>query len=232
MIELSCDLGEASNDSERAVESALWPMLNAVNVACGGHAGDEATMAEAVERAQRFGVILGAHPSYPDRANFGRKSMTIAAGALRTSLVQQLRGLQRFAGVRRVKPHGALYNEAHRDAGLAEIIIDAMEEAGVTTIVAADVSAMAAAARKRGFAVVREGFADRRYRDDGSLVPRSEPGALLTVDEAVEQAVRLAGTGSFDTICIHADTPNAVERLRAVHRRLTSTRSDPSSRRT
>lgn len=235
MIELSCDLGEASNASEQDVERALWPLIDAANVACGGHAGSEETMAEAVRHAERLGVILGAHPSYPDRANFGRKSMQIDAGALRESLVQQIGALQRVAGaVARVKPHGALYNDAHRDAALAQVIVEAMAAAGVMTIVAGDSSAMAAAARARGMSVVREAFADRGYRDDGALVPRSEPGALLSVDEAAEQAFLLASAGSvvtqsgrrisvpFDTLCIHADMPRSVERLQAIRTRLSA----------
>jgi UPF0271 protein len=233
VIELSCDLGEASNDTERDVERALWPLIDAANVACGGHAGDELSMAEAARYAQRLGVILGAHPSYPDRANFGRKSMTMDAPALRRSIAEQIGALRRIAmNVARVKPHGALYNDAYRDYALAQVIVDAMADAGVTTIVAAQTSAMAAAARERGMSVIREAFADRRYRDDGALVSRGEAGALLSIEEAAEQALLLASAHSvvaqsgrtmpieFDTICIHADTPQSVERLRAIRARL------------
>ncbi len=238
MIELSCDLGEAASESERAVERALWPLLDAANVACGGHAGDEQSMHEAVRFAERLGVTLGAHPSYPDRENFGRKSLRMDAAALRESLVAQiaaLRDIAASAGVplARVKPHGALYNDAHHDSDLAHLIVDAVAAlGGGLAIVASETSRMAGAARSHGVPVIREAFADRRYRADGSLVPRGEPGALLSIDEAAEQALRLATERTvtaqsghrleiaFDTICIHADTPHSVERLRAIRERL------------
>ncbi|HEY0788693.1 MAG TPA: LamB/YcsF family protein, partial [Thermoanaerobaculia bacterium] len=131
-IELSCDLGEATDAAGRAVEAEIWAMVGAANVACGGHAGDEVSMSEAVERAARHGVRLGAHPSYPDREGFGRRRMTIAPERLRASLVEQmeaLRAVARRAGVplERAKAHGALYNEAVHDEDLAEIIVDAIE---------------------------------------------------------------------------------------------------------
>ena len=238
MIEISCDLGEAAAASDVEVERELWPMIDAANVACGGHAGSEETMREAARTAQHLGVILGAHPSYPDRANFGRKSMLMDPAALRASLTAQIAALQSISAtcgvpVQRVKPHGALYNDAHRDAALAAIIVDAI---GQLAIVASNTSQMAIAARQRGIAVIREAFADRRYRPDGSLVPRSEPDALLSVEEAAEQALLLSTERSvvaqsgrriaieFDTICIHADMSRSVERLRAIRNRLTSPR--------
>jgi 5-oxoprolinase (ATP-hydrolysing) subunit A len=237
-IDLSCDLGEASTREEQAVEDALWPMIHSANVACGGHAGDAKTMQHAVERAIRFGVALGAHPSYPDRPNFGRRTMAIAPDELRRSLVSQLRALQEIAnerdlGLGRIKAHGALYNEAHHDRALAQVLVEAaMEVSEAISIVAADQSEMARVARERGLQVIREAFADRRYRPDGSLTPRSEPDALLTVDEAAEQAVQLATTGKavgshgrpieipFDTICIHGDMPGAVARLQRIRSEL------------
>lgn len=223
MIDLSADLGEGSPG-----EAEIWPLITSTNVACGGHTGDEHSMREAARRAREHNVRFGAHPSYPDREHFGRQSLSMSAEDLRASLVAQISALAAFAPVHHVKPHGALYNDAHHDRKLAETIISALG-AGIA-IVAPDHSQMAAAARDAGVPVIREAFADRRYEADGSLTPRSIPGATLTIDEAVAQAALLVresavitrdGTRvpvAFDTICIHADMPGALERLRAVRR--------------
>lgn len=215
MIELSADLGEGAPD-----EGEIWPLIDAANVACGGHAGDEASMRDAAALASRYGVILGAHPSYPDRENFGRKSMTIDPRSLQDLLVQQIESLRSIAAVHRVKAHGALYNDAHRRRDLAAILVAAIRavDPGLA-IVASDTSEMAAAAREAGLPVIREAFADRGYRSDGSLIPRGEPGALLSVEEAAAQAEKLVRGElaiAFDTICIHADMERAVDRLRAI----------------
>lgn len=217
MIELSCDLGELDPDVERPI----WPMIQAANVACGGHAGDETTMRNAAETAARLGVILGAHPSYPDRENFGRRSMRMDRSALRKTLIEQIEALRRFGPVRRVKPHGALYNDAHRDRDLAGVVVDAIREVDPSlSLVAIDSSQMAAAARAAGLSVIREAFADRGYRPDGSLIPRSEPHALLSIEESAGQAYRFAASPDVDTICIHADMEGSLERLRAIRQRL------------
>ena len=224
MIDISADLGEGA-----AGEDEIWPLITSANVACGGHVGDEESMSYAARRARELGVKLGAHPSYPDRANFGRVSMSIDRDELRASLVAQLASLQEYATLHHVKPHGALYNDAHHDRALAEVIIDSI---GEMAIVCADTSQMAAAARARGNRVIREAFADRRYEPDGSLMSRKLAGSLLTVDEAAAQAEMLATEraviargGSrikidYDTICIHADMDRAVERLRAIRARI------------
>ena len=225
MIEISADLGEAATDAEREIERAIWPLIDAANVACGGHAGDETSMREAALMAGRLDVILGAHPSYPDREHFGRRSVEIAPEALIDSLVEQIGalravGLAEGVRVERVKPHGALYNDAHRDRSLAVLIVTAMRQVDPElALVASDLSQMAAAARAAGTPVIREAFADRGYRPDGSLVPRGEPGALLSVAEAADQAVRLVRGEvaiAFDTICIHADMEDSVARLKAI----------------
>jgi UPF0271 protein len=234
VIELSCDLGEAEDEAGIETEQRLWPMIHAANVACGGHAGDERSMRDAARRARRHGITLGAHPSYPDRASFGRASMKIAPAALRDSLVAQIAALRDIAALegvelRRVKAHGALYNEAHRDEALAALLVEAMAliDPGLA-VVAAETSRMAEAARARGVDIVREAFADRRYEPSGALVSRSRPDALLSVEEAARQAALLAGErrviardGSslpveFDTICIHADMERSLERLQAI----------------
>ena len=238
MIELSCDLGEASEENGRAVERELWTLTDAANVACGGHAGDDASMREAARIAAGRGIILGAHPSYPDRENFGRVSMKLHPKELRRALIHQLSTFAAIAAkedvaVQRVKAHGALYNDAHRDRELAELLAEVVKSIDESlSIVAGDTSEMALSARERGLHVIREAFVDRRYMPDGSLVSRRDPDALLSVEEAAGQAVLLAtkrqviargGTPlslEFDTLCIHADTPQAVERARAVRERL------------
>jgi UPF0271 protein len=223
VIDFSADLGEGSPG-----EDEIWPLITSANVACGGHVGDEHSMREAARLAHKHNVRFGAHPSYPDRENFGRKSLSMSADDLRASLIAQISALAAFAPVHHVKPHGALYNDAHKNRALAEIIVSALDPS--MAIVAPDHSQMAAAARDAGLRVIREAFADRRYEPDGSLTPRSIPGSTLTIEEAAAQAALLVresavitrdGTRvalAFDTICIHADMPNAVARLHAIRR--------------
>ena len=221
MIELSADLGEGSPR-----EDEIWPLIARANVACGGHVGDDESMREAAAMAARHHVIFGAHPSYPDRENFGRRSMAIAPDALRASLRTQIAALAAFAPVQHVKPHGALYNDAHKSRDLAAVVVSALDPS--IALVAPDRSEMAAAARAAGIRVIREAFADRRYEAGGSLTPRSIAGSTLTIEEAAAQAALLASEGvviardgsripiAFDTLCVHADMQGAVERLQAI----------------
>lgn len=224
MINLSADLGEGSPGEEE-----IWPLITSANVACGGHIGDADYMALAARFAAEHNVTFGAHPSYPDREHFGRVSLQMPAGDLRASLVAQITALRSFAHVHHVKPHGALYNDAHKNRALADVIVDAIRAVDpAIALVAPDHSQMAAAARAAGTPVIREAFADRRYEPDGSLTPRKIAGSTLSVDEAAAQAALLAREGvviardgsrvalRFDTICIHSDLEGAVERLRAV----------------
>jgi UPF0271 protein len=228
-VDLSADLGEGSPG-----EDDIWPLITSANVACGGHVGDAESMRDAAEQARRYGVRFGAHPSYPDREHFGRRSLELDAAALRASLVEQIAALGAFARVEHVKPHGALYNDAHRDRARADVIVEALREVDPNiALVAPDHSQMAAAARAASTRVIREAFADRRYEPDGSLTPRAIAGSTLTIEEAAAQARLLAteraviardGTRvelAHDTICIHADMPHAVARLRAIRAALT-----------
>jgi UPF0271 protein len=220
IIGLSADMAEGAPG-----EAEIWPLINSANVACGGHYGDEQSMRDAVAHAREHGVRIGAHPSYPDRPNFGRLSMSIPNDELRASLAAQIDALRKLTEVEFVKPHGALYNDAHQDRALAEVVVDSI---GMLPIVCSASSQMAHVARERGNGVIREAFADRRYEPDGSLTSRKLPGSLLTVEEAAEQAALLASEGRviardgsriaipFDTLCIHADMEQAVERLRAI----------------
>ncbi len=233
MLDISADLGEGSPREEE-----IWPLVTSANVACGGHVGDSESMAIASRMARNHEVTLGAHPSYPDRENFGRKSMVMRAEDLRVSLMEQVGSLQFLAEhfdveLKRVKAHGALYNDAHHDRRLANLLVDVILELNPRmSIVCSDISEMAVAARDRRVRVVREAFADRRYEPDGSLMSRSKEGSLLTVDEAAAQADLLVREGAviasdgsrvavpFDTICVHADMEHAVERLQAIRSRL------------
>jgi UPF0271 protein len=230
VIDLSADLGEGSPD-----EDQIWPLITSANIACGGHTGDEHSMREAARLACQHGVRFGAHPSYPDRPNFGRKSLDLAPDLLRAALIAQLSALHAIHPLHHVKPHGALYNDAHKNRTLADIFIEAMQSIDRTlSIVAPDHSQMAAAARAAAVPVIREAFADRRYEPDGSLTPRSVAGSTLTVEEAAAQAALLMAEGvvivrdgvrvpiAFDTICIHADMENAIARLRAVRSRISA----------
>src|SRR4051794_20267894 len=159
MIDISADLGEGSPD-----EDSIWPLIDTAHVACGGHTGDGASMDHAALMARRYGVKLGAHPSYPDMRDFGRVSLTMEPRALRATLIEQIISLQEIAerhgvDVVHVKPHGALYNDAHRDRALAETIVEALQDidAGIA-LVCPDASQMAAAARAAGTPVIREAF--------------------------------------------------------------------------
>ncbi|MBI2213447.1 MAG: 5-oxoprolinase subunit PxpA [Acidobacteria bacterium] len=234
-IDISCDLGEATTADEHATERELWPLVDSANVACGGHAGDATSMFEAATLARRLGVRLGAHPSFPDREGFGRTRIEIGDDDLVASLASQiaaLRAIAEAAGVQleRVKAHGALHNLAHRDLTLARLLVRATEEScRGSAIVCAASSAMETAARERGFPVVREAFADRRYLPDGALVPRSDARALLEgPGDAAAQAVSIATRNvavaidgseiavAWDTICIHSDMRDSVRRLVAI----------------
>jgi UPF0271 protein len=232
-IELSADMGEGTPGEE-----ALWPLIDAASVACGGHVGDAGSMVEAIRQAKAYDVLLGAHPSYPDRQHFGRRSLKLDPDFLVESLTNQigtLRDLATKEGVvlRRVKPHGAIYNDAHVHRELADLIVEAMLAIDrKLALVAPAASEMANAAHDQGLQVIREAFADRRYEPTGALVSRSDPDALLSVEEAAAQAELLATRGvvqprggpllplAFDTICVHADMEHAAERLRAIRARL------------
>ena len=238
-VNLSCDLGEALTLPEIENERAIWPLVHAANVACGGHAGDQASMSAAVGLCRSHNVILGAHPSYPDREHFGRRSMKLGHGELRASLLAQLEtlgsvGAAESLKVERVKPHGALYNDAFHDEGIATSILDAVAEFDRSVaVVCQDGSALSRLAATRGAPVILEAFADRRYESDGRLVARTDPTALLLdFEEAAEQAWLLvekgmvhSRTGSavnirFQTLVIHSDMPGSLERLRTIRRRL------------
>ena len=227
-IDLNADLGEGVADDD-----ALLNVVTSANVACGGHAGDTETMRRVSAAAGRRGVVLGAHPSYPDREGFGRRPLELEPDVLATALREQVHALTLAAreagtGVRYVKPHGALYHRVASDPQLAEAIASAFAGAfpGAAWL-ASPGSRLLTAAAGHGAAVYAEGFVDRRYAlaPDGppGLLDRGEPGAVLGHDEAVAQALTLAGDGRVTaadgrelqvrvrSLCVHGDTPGAVE---------------------
>lgn len=223
-LDLNADVGEGDSDAD----AALLPLVTSANIACGRHAGDPGTMRTTVALAVRHGVAVGAHPGYNDRANFGRRPMHLSAADLNDLLVEQLVAIDAIARsegaiLRHVKPHGALYNQAETDGALADAIIGAIRAFDPNLrLVGRARSAMADSAAAVGHPFTAEAFADRRYRADGSLVPRSQPGALLTDPEEVARQVRwlvthgevLASDGShlpiaFETLCLHGDTPGS-----------------------
>jgi UPF0271 protein len=221
-IDLNCDMGELP---DAALEEALMPHITSANVACGGHAGDAASMRRTVELARGAGVAVGAHPGYPDRVNFGRLEMALPAEEIAQTVYEQIGALAAIAGdLAHVKPHGALYNVAARNADVARAIGEGAARFGRNLVlVGLAGSRMLDVWRDMGFRVAAEGFADRRYQPDGSLRPRRFPDALITEPaEAAAQAVRLAGEGHAQTICVHSDTPGSVEILEAVARALRS----------
>ena len=218
-IDLNCDLGEGG-----AHDAELLALASSANVACGFHAGDPSTAARTLELAARRGVVVGAHPGYPDREHFGRRELPREPRQLFDEVVYQvgaLRGLARAAGtaVRYLKPHGALYNQACREDPYAEPVVAAAGLFGLALVGLPGSRLEQLAAGRCPF--VAEGFADRRYRPDGSLVPRSEPGAFVTDPaEAVEQVDRLLRERGVRTVCVHGDNPHALEFARQLRAHL------------
>jgi len=219
MIDLNCDLGERA---DLALEAALIDGITSASIACGGHVGDDATMQRTARLALARGVRIGAHPGYPDPANFGRERMPLSAEAIETTVYEQIMRLaaiiERLGGVMvHVKPHGALYNVAQQDLEVARAIGRAVLRAKPSAILFGLAgSAMLDVWGEMGITVWGEGFADRRYESDGSLRARNIPGALIThPSTAAQQAVLLAQAGRAQTICVHSDTPGAIEILKA-----------------
>lgn len=229
-IDLNADLGEGD-----AYDLELLDIVSSCNVACGGHAGDAASMTATVRAAMVNSVSIGAHPSYPDREGFGRRSGFASGDQLRDSLRQQVDALlavvQAEGGeLTHIKPHGALYNDAAKDPGLANIVADVVADTeGALALVGPPDSELQVAAEARDLAYRAEAFVDRAYSADGTLVLRSAPGAVHNeLNSMTTQAVQLATRGRVvaqsgeeiairaATLCIHGDTDRAAEAARAV----------------
>lgn len=233
-IDINCDVGEGIGN-----EARLMPYISSCNIACGGHAGDEASMKEVVALAKKHNIKIGAHPSFPDRENFGRKLMDIAPDDLLESLIQQILALKGQADVLQVpvnhiKFHGALYNASAKDRTLASICILALKKTLPEAYLYAPIdSVIAREAEEHSIKVKYEAFADRRYNSDLSLVSRKEPHAVIhdkaEVVQHLENMILHNQVKTIDntfvaiqadTFCVHGDTKNAVELIQYIYEAL------------
>ena len=238
-IDLNSDLGESFGAYTIGDDAGLFSLISSANVACGFHGGDPRVMERTVAAAQGAGVEVGAHPGFLDLVGFGRRAVAATPDEVRTDVLYQLGALDAFcraAGVvlQHVKPHGALYNVAVKQPEIAVAIAAAVRAYDPTLVLLAQPgTALIAAGEDAGLPTAREGFADRAYNSDGTLVARQVPGALITdPEQAAERMVRLVTEGrlrtldgqdlalTVDSICTHSDTPGAVAIVQAVRRRL------------
>lgn len=232
-IDLNCDLGEGGGD-----DAAILPLMTSVNIACGGHAGDEATMRTTVTLARLHGVAIGAHPGHHDRLHFGRVARPLSPSAAARLVIEQIATLAGIAGpdLAHVKLHGAVYHQVATDSALAMAVVAALAVEWPRLILYAPAgSLLVGVARDRGLTVAAEAFVDRRYGDDGLLLPRSEPGSViadprLAAEQGVligcERRVRTAGGRLLDlradTLCLHGDGAAPLATARAVRAALTA----------
>lgn len=231
-IHINCDLGEGGGQDER-----LMPLISACNIASGGHAGDGETMERTVALALENNVQIGAHPSYPDKQNFGRESLNMSSEDLKQSLKSQILLLKKIAEsmggkLNHVKPHGALYNDAARDEKIATIVLESVRESDDFVSVYVPQNSVITELAKGKIRTVTEAFADRNYHDDYQLVSRQKINAVLTEKEEVfEHLLRMFLEGEIetvngrileckaDTFCLHSDTKNAVEIMEYLHQK-------------
>ncbi len=231
LLDINADLGEGSPN-----DPLIMPYISSCNIACGSHAGDEDTIRKTIVLAQKHNVKIGAHPSFPDRENFGRKKMNISNDNLQKSIIDQLQLFQKIANsenctVHHVKTHGALYNEAAKDKGLAQLVIQSIASVfkNIQVFVPPN-SELEKASTQFSLQPIPEAFIDRTYENDGSLSSRNIEGALITdPHKAWEQLKRLflqqevvtrkQSLFSIEakTFCIHGDQPNAVKILTYIH---------------
>ena len=227
-IDLNCDLGESFGRYTLGDDAAMLEVVTSANIACGLHAGDPLVMQRTVRTAAQRGVAIGAHPGYPDLQGFGRRAMALTDEELEAFVIYQLGALAAFvaaagAELTHVKPHGTLYSVAANDSTVATCIVAAVAafDRGLI-VVTLPGSALSYAARSEDLQVAHEGFADRAYQDDGTLVPRDRHGAVIhDPAEACARAVKMVTGGTvetitgrtiplrIDTLCVHGDTPNA-----------------------
>lgn len=238
-VDLNCDMGEGTGAWRMGQDDALLDLVTSANIACGFHAGDPSIMERTVKSALSRGVSLGAHPSLHDLEGFGRRSMAVTPEEVYGLVLYQIGSIDAFARVaggklHHVKPHGALYNMAAKDAGLADAIARAVRDFDPGLIlVGLSGSELLRAARALGLASASEVFADRGYEPDGSLAPRGTPGAMIE-DEgvAVSRVLRMIREGKVqsriggdvevqaDTVCIHGDQPKALDFARRLRKAL------------
>jgi UPF0271 protein len=232
--DINCDMGEGM-----ATDEAIMPYISSANIACAYHAGDAAIMMRTVELCIKHHVAIGAHPSFPDRENFGRTEMDLHEDMIYELVTQQLFLLNEIAGaadaaMRHVKPHGALYNLSARNMTVAKTIAKAVKDFNKDLVLyGLSGSCSILAAKAAGLKTANEVFADRTYQDDGSLTPRSQPNALIeNVDRAIQQVLQMVKCSTVtsvnenkitviaDTVCIHGDGKQAVSFAKAIHEAL------------
>lgn len=231
---LNADLGELPGEDGRAIDAGMLDAVTRCNIACGGHAGDAPTFRRTIRLAVQKGVQIGVHPSYPDRENFGRKTLQMTLPELRRALEAQLHLSLAVADRERVpvehlKPHGALYNDAARDIILARLVASVTSDWAIPELIGPPNSALETAAVRAGLRFIPEGYADRSYEPDGSLTPRHMDGAVIEDTRGVlAQAIQFAARGVVSvrgggaialpvrTLCLHSDTPGAPVHARAV----------------
>ena len=242
-VDLNADLGEGCGN-----DRALLQLVSSANIACGFHAGDAQTMRQSVLWALEYGVAIGAHPSFPDRENFGRTPMQLPAETVRAQMIYQIGALKAIAEseggrLMHVKPHGMLYNQSAQEPRLAEAIAQAVQAVDASLIlVGLANSESIRAARALGLAIKEEVFADRAYQADGTLVPRSQPGALVESDEqAISQTLSMIQQGKVqsvtgewvsvqaDTVCLHGDGAHALAFARQLREAFSAQKIDVSS---
>lgn len=233
-VDLNCDLGEGMNTDEQII-----PLISSANIACGFHAGDESIMKRTIELCLQHGVAIGAHPSWPDRENFGRTEMNLSEQELYDCLIDQLQLLQNIAStfntkLKHVKPHGALYNQSAKNKIISSAIAKAVKDFDSSLILfGLSGSISLKEAELLGLKTAHEVFADRTYMDDGSLTPRSRPNALIEdEDKAVQQALQMIKQGTVtaisgkvipvkaDTVCLHGDGKHALVFCTNIHEQL------------
>ena len=232
-IDFNCDMGESFGMYEMGLDAEVIKYITSANIACGFHAGDPNWMRTTVELAEEHGVAIGAHPSFPDLNGFGRRNMAVSADEARNDIVYQMGALQAFTTAKKlqhVKPHGAMYNMAVNDEALALAICEAALEVDSDIILLALAgSRWTDVAEDAGLRVAREIFADRALNADGTLVPRSQAGSVIDdIGAVVDRSLRMVTEGKAiaitgevievraDSLCLHGDTPGAVELARAL----------------
>jgi UPF0271 protein len=232
MLNINCDLGEGLNN-----EHNIMPLIDSCNIACGGHAGDNGSMIECVEISIKNNVKIGAHPSYPDKINFGRKKIDISPSELSYSIVSQIESLDTIADsygleLNHIKAHGALYNQMIIDAELSNFYLDTIKDfKNKCSLYIPYKSEIEKIALKKGFSIIYEVFGDRNYNDDLSLVSRNNENAIITNPESVVSHIKTIKETEtvktingnykkikFDTICIHSDTNNSIEILKKINK--------------
>lgn len=238
-VDLNCDLGESFGNYTCGLDEEVLPYISSANVACGFHASDPVVMMRTVKLAKKYGVSVGAHPGFPDLQGFGRRNMVMQPEEIKAMLQYQIGALDAFCraeGVplRHVKPHGALYNMAGKDIAMARAICAGIAEVDTGLVVLAQAgSCLSQAAEEYGLSFAKEVFADRAYEEDGALVARTKPGAVITdEEEAVERVIAMvkykkvkAITGKeisveADSICVHGDGKKAVAFVKLIRERL------------